>query len=114
MIQKFGVILLEKPEIIIRIYEADNKEWRLIHYQSIPMQFSLHDEELSTRATIMTLSEFLISSDAEHVTEWKTCARGFNHRLIREISLTLGLTIENLTVLREQELLCKGMFTELW
>ncbi len=114
MTQRFGIILLEKNEIIIRIYEADNKEWKLQQYQSIQLKISSDDESTKTTILIESLADFLASEDAGHVNEWKVSARELPYSSTQQASLALGLHIEELSPLREQELLCKGIFTELW
>lgn len=111
MIQRVGIFLLEKSEVIIRIYEVDEKEWRLLHYQCIQLQ-SVNEKH--TTLIIESLADFLTSNDGMHVSEWKLAARGVSHEDIAQVSSAIGLHIETITPLREQELLCKGLFTELW
>ena len=114
MIQQYGTLLLEQTEIVIRVYEADETEWRLTYYQSIAIQPASKAEERDADLFIDALAEFLITDDAQKIKEWKACSRGLSRPLLSEIASALSLTIENLLPLREQELLCKGMFTEFW
>ncbi len=114
MRQKYGILLLEPTEIIMRIYEADNKEWKLFHYQSKQVK---NEEKLSYNELmpiVEILNGFFASEYAQHVGEWKACARFMPQPFIQTISSATGLVIENLSHLREQELLSKGMFVELW
>jgi hypothetical protein len=111
MIQRVGILLLEKSEVVIRIYEVDEKEWRLLHYQCIQLQSP--DGKHST-LIIESLADFLASNDSMQVSEWKLAARGISHEDTAQISSAVGLHIESINPLREQELLCKGLFTELW
>lgn len=113
MKQKFGIILLENMQLIIRIYEADNAEWRLLHYHDNDFPFE-KDEAKKAIAISQKIADFLTTEPAQHVVEWKTCARQLPQPVVNKISSVTGLPIENLTPLREQELLCKGIFTELW
>ena len=117
MIQVFGIILLEKTEIIIRIYEVNKREWKLIHYQNYDLYpfGSPTDTKKSLAEEISTiLAEFFTTDNARYVTQWKTGARSISQSVLNNISSSLGLEIETLSLLREQELLCKGLFTELW
>lgn len=118
MIHIYGIILLEKSEITIRIYEVNKTEWKLIHYQNFPITLStknMLDNPSHLAETISSvLADFFTTANARYVTQWKTGAKGIPPEAINYISSSLGLEIDKLTPLREQELLCKGLFTELW
>jgi hypothetical protein len=117
MVKVYGIILLEKTEIIIRIYEVIKTEWKLIHYQNyhIPVYESPADTKKSIAEEISTLlATFFTTDNARYVTQWKTGARSISPQTLNYISGSLGLQIENIDFIREQELLCKGLFTELW
>lgn len=114
MKRKCGIILLERNEIIIRIYEADGQQWRLLYYQSKQVAYSENHSQDEILAIVEALSECFSANYAQSIGEWKTCARFLPQVVIQTISKATGLAFENLTRLREQELLCKGMFTELW
>lgn len=105
MISIYGIILLEKTQIIVRMYEVNKKEWKLIHYENLPAT----PEEMTAK-----LATFFTTQNAKYVSQWKAGARGFAQSSLNRISSSLGLEIDNLLPLREQELLCKGLFTELW
>jgi len=114
MKDSYGILLLDKSEIVLRVYQVDDKEWRLLHY------FSKHIPDVpQTKSTNpITLIEFIIDFLAKPATqdvmEWKICSRGLPEETVKIIAQATGLPIENLRTIREQELLCKGMFTELW
>lgn len=108
MSQRYGIVLLEKKEIILRVYEAGEKEWRLIFYQNKVLQND------GAAGITEAIAEFLVSEQTQHIADWKLCSRNIPQSVIRKVSSATGFAIENLTELREQELLCKGMFTELW
>jgi hypothetical protein len=109
MKRKYGVILFDSTEIIVRVYVVAKAEWRLEYYHN--MQFP----KSTTSLTITEmLAEFFLSEQAQDIAEWKISSRGFSLSLIKDVAKATGTDIEGLTMLREQELLCKGMFTELW
>ena len=117
MIHVYGIILLEKTEIVIRIYEVNKKEWKLIHYQNYDLQpyaTSADTKKSLAEEVNAVLASFFTTDNARYVTQWKTGARGLTQPTLNYISSSLGLEIDNLTPTREQELLCKGLFTELW
>jgi len=101
----YGIILLEKTTVIIRLYEVSKNAWKLIHYQNVASR----PEDIST-----ILATFFTTKEAQFVSQWKTGARGLPQVLLNNVSSSLGLAIDTLTDIREQELLCKGLFTELW
>ena len=105
MISIYGIILLEKTEIVLRIYEVNRSSWKLIRYENIKTT----PDEIITR-----LAKYFTTKDAQFVTQWKVGGRGLTQANLNLISSSLGLEIDSLRVIREQELLCKGLFTELW
>jgi hypothetical protein len=114
MKQKYGIILLDINEIIIRIYEADDKEWKLLHYHDTHLDKIKEKIPIEAGDIARIIADFLTTESAQHVIEWKMCARQLPQAFIHKIATATGLTIENLSPLREQELLSKGIFTELW
>ena len=112
MNHRYGVVLLDEREIIFRIYETSEKEWKLFHYHSSSFP-TLSDFPEAT--DIMEIIGNFFSTDyAQHIAEWRMCSRHLPQKLMQEISRALDIPIETITLHREQELLCKGMFTELW
>lgn len=111
MIQRCGIILLDKTEITIRIYEIDHSEWKLLQYQNTQLHSSNDTPDITT--IIEPLADFLIS-DGASVSEWRIAARGLPSSEVKLVSAAIGLTIETISPLREQELISKGLFTELW
>ena len=109
MIQRYGIILLDTTEITIRIYEVSHTEWRLLQYQNTQLK---HAEKQMTEI-IETLADFLVE-DGTAVSEWKIAARGISSSTIHHVSSAIGMNIEIITPLREQEIISKGLFTELW
>jgi hypothetical protein len=101
----YGVILLEKHVVIIRLYEVTLNAWKLVYSQNIVSE---------PKALSSILANFFTTKDAQYVTQWKTGARGLPQTLLNNVSASLGIPIDSLTLLREQELVCKGLFTELW
>lgn len=114
MNHRYGVILLDSTELIFRIYEANTKDWRLVHYHSAKLFTMSAKGEILITDIMEVIAEFLTTQYAQHIAEWKVCSRHLPLNMIQDLQKGLGFKIENITPLREQELLCKGMFTELW
>ena len=104
-----GVILLDEMEIIFRIYETSDHEWKLFHYHSSTLSTSIEINDI-----LEIIGDFFTSEYAQHIEEWKICSRHHPKKLLNQLAQTLSISIEDITLHREQELLCKGMFTELW
>lgn len=111
MSRRHGVILIDEKEIVFRIYETTEQEWKLYHYHSslLPTENPLETSDL-----LEIIGNFFSTDYAQHIADWKICSRHLPQKLANDISRALTIPIENLSLHREQELLCKGMFTELW
>jgi hypothetical protein len=110
MTGRYGVIFLDETEIIFRIYETTECEWKLSHYHS--SLFLSH--ETQTNDILEIIGNFFATEYAQHITEWKMCSRHHPKKILNELARTLAIPIEDISLHREQELICKGMFTELW
>ena len=111
MYRRFGVILLDTTELIFRIYETTDHEWKLFHYHSslIP-----DPQNVDTNYVLELIGSFFTSEYAQHVIDWRMCTRHHGKTLVKELERVLSISIEDISLHREQELLCKGIFTELW
>lgn len=107
---RYGVIFLDEAEIIFRIYETTEREWKLSHYHSS----LLASESIQTDDILEIIGNFFSTEYAQHIAEWKMCSRNHPKKILNELARTLAIPIEDISLHREQELICKGMFTELW
>lgn len=110
MKQRYGVILFDTNELIFRVYEVLNAEWKLTHYHCDILPNTVFD----TTSVMEKIAEFFSTEHAQHIAEWKTASRHVPQTITDEVSRAIGIKIEPITPDREQELLCKGLFTELW
>ncbi len=110
--RRHGIILLDETEVIFRIYETNDQEWKLFHYHSSTILPSSQRIQASTFMEI--LGDFFSTDYAQHIGDWKIGSRNLSTKLTQELAHALDIPIENLSLHREQELLCKGIFTELW
>lgn len=109
IMRRHGVILLDDHEIIFRIYETTDHEWILFHYHS-----SLISPTNNITEILEIIGNFFESDYAQHIADWKICSRYQSRKLLRELSQILNIPVEDMSHHREQELICKGIFTELW
>lgn len=75
---------------------------------------SPEDAISNTEVLSKEFSEIFASSYLQHIAEWKVSARDTENELLATVQTLTGLKIEYLNKIREQELLCKGMFIEMW
>ena len=112
MVERYGVIFIDEFELVLRIYETTNNEWKLVYYYS--KNFAGVTQTTLKDGISTTITSIFSEQHAQHIAEWKLCARAATNNVLNEITNLTGLPVEVLTQTREQELLCKGMFTELW
>jgi hypothetical protein len=110
----YGILLLDKAEIVLRIYQTDGKQWRLLHYISNDLAEKKAEADITALDITEVIIDFFSKNVTQNVSEWKICSRGFSPEMLKPVSDATGFRIERLERIREQELLCKGMFTELW
>jgi|SRR6185369_1323503 len=110
----FGIIFADKTEIILRVYQVENSKWQLLHLASRDLTDKKRENKISAYDIAEVIADFFSTSYTQQVIEWKICAREIAKEKVTEIGLATGLRVEYLDRTREQELICKGMFTELW
>lgn len=105
----FGVILLEKNEVILHVYTFSvSTQFQLLLDYRRPVTKSTED--------ISILEEFihaLHKGSLYNVVDWKLCARNIHPSITDDLKAMTGLSIEHLTRDYEQNLILKGMTTEL-
>jgi len=106
-----GIILLDDMEIIFRIYETTDHEWRLFHYHSAILP---NLEQVDISDILEIIGTFFATDYVQDIAEWKMCSRHYPKKVTAALSEALDMTVEDMSLHREQELICKGMFTELW
>ena len=102
---KYGVILLDDDELIIRIYtENALGQWKLLRYQNFDISAFRIDTILSATHIIEIIAEASLSRAASLVSDWRICIRNVSGLIITDISSATGIPAELLTIGREQEL----------
>lgn len=114
MIEFFGIIFVDNTEIILRIYSIDFNNWQLVHYTSRDLLDKKREKKITPYDLAETIADLFSTTYTHKVIEWKICTRGITRDSAAEIAHATGLKVEHLERTREQELLCKGLFTEFW
>ncbi len=114
MIEYVGIIFVDDTEIILRIYSITGGQWQLVHYVDHDLLDKKRQKTISAYDIAEVIAD-LFSGTYEHtVVEWKICTRGITKETTAEIAHATGLKVEHLNRIREQELICKGLFIEFW
>ena len=110
----FGIVLLDGSEIVLKIYTISTKKWQLVHALNHDLLDYKREKQITPYTIAEAIADLLSASYTQKVIEWRICGRNIAKKTTSEVALALGIKIEYLDRKREQELLCKGMFTETW
>ena len=114
MIERFGIIFVDGTEIALRVYSTNHKQWRLVHYANRDLLDKKREKIITAYTIAEEIADLFTTTYATKVIEWKICMRDITRETAAEIAHATGLKVEHLERIREQELLCKGLFTEFW
>jgi hypothetical protein len=114
MRDKYGIVLLDKTEIIIKVYEKDISctPKKIYDKQYEKAAFS-SPEELTVSEVIELIAQTALTPEAINVSDWRICAREVPEVTVSEISHITNIKAEILTLSREQDLICKAVAGEL-
>jgi hypothetical protein len=112
MVRRFCIILIDDHQILIRVYELASSSFTLLYYKYYQLPHSSSDE-VQGETTTLLIADFFASPYSDHLVDWKIVGRNIQNSLLVEITSLLGSKIEYITPEREQELLCKGVLTEM-
>lgn len=110
----YGIILVDGTEIILRVYQTDGKIWQIIHTTTRDLLDNNREKAVTAYDIAEVIADLFATTQTQKVIEWRICTRFQPRDTVVEIAHATGLRIEPLERSREQELLCKGMFTEFW
>jgi hypothetical protein len=112
MSAKIGIILLDTTEVIFTVFQHNTSSWSILLKQTYDLTPLEKGQSLQAAEIIEVIANITFSQITEHVAQWKICARGIFEPLAMEIQRATSMPTELLTLSREQELLCKGLLTE--
>src|SRR5437868_4274821 len=111
--KRCGVIFLDGAEVIIRTYETDDAgKSTLLHQQTRDLELFLPETSPKPSDVIEIIAETFFAGNVKNVNSWKVFARNIPEDIIREIRSATKFTVENLLLIREQELICNGILQE--
>src|SRR5258708_6857957 len=97
MFDRYGIILIDGNEILIRIYEKDAKGiWKLLLYQHRDLATFSKSKPVEASEFIEVIAQTSLTQYAVHVMEWKICARNIDEELMQKIHLVTNIASENL------------------
>src|SRR6266581_4478435 len=100
-----GIILLDKNEIILRVYQANEKEWQLLHYVKKDLSELMPAQSIEALDITRIIADLFSETYTQHVLSWRVCARGLPIDNLETVASTTGLRVEYIDKSREQELL---------
>lgn len=110
MIPLLGIILIDKDEFIVKIYQSVEKgRWEVLYWQRY---FIVSTKIWQASRVIETVAEAFLSVSSLGIEEWKICSRGIPAKIIKDVSLAINIKIEDLSKTREQELCFNGLLYE--
>lgn len=107
MVERYGVMLVERDEVIMHVYERDALG-RLLLLSSQRYPLPAGDTEV-----ISVITEFLQIGGSFKIAEWKLCSRVTYGEMVRKVFDATGIRMEMIQEQREQELVLLGMAAEL-
>lgn len=111
---RVGIILLDGAEVIIGIY-AQSRElrWNKLFYQVRDLTSLQTQEQIDYLEIIETLAQSLLFGIKLNIKNWKVVSRNLSDEILKQISSSTKLKIRNLDLKTEQELICRGILSEL-
>lgn len=112
MIFRFGIILLDWNEIVIRIYDRNEQGClKLIYHHIKDVNPNKKDFPIATQICEKFITAVIEKTESLQIKEWKISARYLPESKVRDIASKVGLNIEKLTLQQEQDLICRGLLT---
>jgi len=112
MTAQSGVILLDKNEVIIRVYKKDTSAWQTIYNQNFDLETFNKHFTVEASQIIEIIAQISLSPETAGTESWQIGARNLPENVFKSIKEATGLPGEILTLEREQELICKGLLCE--
>ena len=113
MREKFGIVFIDKEEVIIQIFEkATEEKLNLIYNKLYDFATFSNHKTILPGEIVEVIAQTAISKDAINVIDWKICSREVPELIISQISYVTNIKAEILTLTREQNLICRGLAQE--
>lgn len=114
MSKRIGIILLDNIEVIVAIFTLNRSlKWEKIFYQTRDLtKFESHKQPDYLRI-VEILAEILLFGLKLDIKNWKVLSRNISDEILKQIAQVTKLKIKKLNLALEQELLCKGVLSEL-
>lgn len=110
MIPLLGIILIDKDEFIVKIYQSVEKgRWEVLYWQRY---YIVSTKVWQASRVIETVAEAFLSVSNLGIEEWIICSRGVPSKIIKDVSMAINIKIEVLSKSREQELCFNGLLFE--
>jgi hypothetical protein len=110
MIRKIVTILLDNKEVFVNIFDKSPEQ--INNNKHIYKKLKQKNNKLFTGSIVEFIAQIAISPDAQSASDWKIYGRRINPNILKKIGSATSVSIEKLTIKREQELICRGIMSE--
>lgn len=114
MSKRIGVILLDGAEVVVAIF-AQNRSlrWEKLFLQVRGLHTVNSQKQINYLAIVEKLAEVLLFGLKLNIKNWKVLSRNISDEILKQIAQVTKLKIKNLDLSIEQELICRGVLSEL-
>ena len=110
---RIGVILLDGTEVVVGIFALSREiKWTKLYYQVRTLAASEAQDQIDYLKILETLAEVLMFGIKLNIKNWKILSRNLEDRIVKQISLLSKLKIRKMDLKEEQELICRGVLSE--
>lgn len=114
MRKRIGIILLDNTDVIVAIFTLNRSlKWEKIFYQTRDLTKFESEKPPDYLRIVETLAEILLFGLKLDIKNWQVLSRNLSHEILKQISQVTKLKIKNLNLALEQELICRGVLSEL-
>ncbi len=115
MNSRIGVIFLDRTEIILGIFRLNRDlKWQKQYFEVRDLATFKPNKEVDSLEIIEIVAELLFIGIKLNIKDWQIISRNLSDEVQKKITQATKLTIKNLDLINEQELICKGMLYEVF
>lgn len=112
--KRIGIILLDGVEVIVAIFaQSRSLKWEKLFYQVRDSTRFASQKHTDYLEVVETLADILLFGLKLNIKNWRVLSRNISAEILKQISQVTKLKIKTLDLALEQELICRGVISEL-
>lgn len=112
--KRIGIILLDGTEVIVAIFaQSRSLKWEKLFFQVRALNTVNSQKQINYLAVVEKLAEVLLFGLKLNIRNWRVLSRHISAEILKQISQVTKLKIKTLDLVLEQELICRGVLSEL-